>query len=829
MKRIIKALLGGFGVSIVLCALFPSLFLTDDAWWTYQGDVGRVDVVFAKDARDGKIDVQGKTLRVDRPQGMRDSKGNQGVMVQFPVSYLQKSYQITLKPWGNTKETSLMMSFRGKDLRVHNQRKPAYVRFENVRLNGKAVAREHTVWHDKPFRYHAKNIPNNSTVTLSFDVRKPVSASDIRWDMVIGLFVLCSLFVFFSYDAIRGFVCRIIVQTEVMISDVGKFLKFHNQKILISVILTILANILSIPLWTELDYVGFIETLFSKEAGLSLIYEDKTSGEAPFQLQSTPHPLNEPSPFFIPATNPIKQIDLDFRARGKWQKLSLQLKSQHDGKIELRLRGAKILDDYGCSYYSVLTDWRNLKVNGTVLFDETKAFSLRKCFSRQIPVKENETLQIEAEFRRHHFTTRDFTFLKSGNLWYFITGNLLFFFLLLRLFPTLAKRNGRIGLSDTLLLVTFFCCLFIPMMNLSDGVKSARENRMLAVKPELKEIFKKGFDYGKRYQNYFNDHFWGRLALIKLQDIIRNKLSYVIRVPRAVYFKESGWDFFVPFVSTMDCRPTTLQAIVRNLIQLDLFCRQNQIKLYVFEVPKKEIIYKKFLSDKYGFDEKEFVKVSQAQEAIRSEAWKHHIPYVYPYEALRDVAQQDLVFFKNSHHWTDWGAFVGYCELMKEVCKDFPDMPVVSLKDYRKSKNYLQRDEYQRHYYSFPRHFAQFFNDETLDISLPRTFYTYYDHKNGDKMSIKVGKFTKDFAYPEGKHKIMLIGTSQNENFLQFLPYSAARTKYIRLNFGQVKTEDEFKILKLYKKDILAFKPDILILSIGAGHISRCRDICSTE
>ena len=829
MKRIIKALFGGLGVSIVLCALFPSIFLKNDAKWTYQSDVGRVDVAFAGEVCDGKINVQGKTLRVDRPQWIHDDKHNQGVVVHFPVSYLRKTYQITLKPWGKTQETSLIMSFRGKDLRIQNQRKPAYVRFENIRLNGKAVAREKTVWHNKPFKYRLEKISDNSNVILSFDVRKPVSASDIRWDMVIGLFVLCSLFVFFSYGAIRGFVCSTIEWIGVMISDVGKFLKFHNWKILISVILTLLANILCIPLWTELDYADFIKTLFSKEAGLSLVYEDKTSGETPFQLQSTPQPLNDPSPFLIPATNPIKQIDLNFRARGKWQKLSLQLKSQRDGKIELRLRGPKIFDDYGCSYYSVLTDWRNLKVNGTVLFDANKTLSLKKCFSKQIPVKENETLHVEAEFRRHHFTTRDFAFLKSGNLWYFITGNLLLFFLLLRLFGAFAKRLGRPRLSDTLLLVTFFCCLFIPMMNLSDGVKSARENRMLAVKPEPREIFKKGFDYGKRYQNYFNDHFWGRLALIKLQDVIRNKLSYVIRVPRAVYFKESGWDFFVPFVSIMDCRPTTLQAIVQNLIQLDLFCRQNNIKLYVFEVPKKESIYKEFLSDKYGFDEKEFVKVSQAQEAIRREVWKHHIPYVYPYEELRDAAQQDLVFFKYAHHWTDWGAFVGYCELMKEVCKDFPDMPVVSLKDYRKSKNYLQRDEYQRNYFSSPRHFAQFFNDETLDITSPRTFYTYYDHKNGDKMSIKVGKFTKDFAYPEGKYKVMLIGTSQNENLLQFLPYSVAQTKYIRLNMSQVKAADQFKILKLYKKDILAFKPDILVLSITTDNLPQLRDLCSTK
>ena len=121
------------------------------------------------------------------------------------------------------------------------------------------------------------------------------------------------------------------------------------------------------------------------------------------------------------------------------------------------------------------------------------------------------------------------------------------------------------------------------------------------------------------------------------------------------------------------------------------------------------------------------------------------------------------------------------------------------------------------------------FNARDTDNRSNRTFYNYYDHKDGDTITVTVGKFTKDFTYPEGKHKIMLIGTSQNDMLLDILAYSAAQTKYIRLNMSQVKTMDEFKILKLYKKDILAFKPDILILSIHTNDLPKLRDISSTK
>ena len=202
MKKMIKALLGGLVLSMVLVALFPSAFLKDDAKWTFQSNVGRVDIAFAGDVQNGCLEVLGNNVRTDEPKWLLDNRHNQGVMVSFPVSYLKRTYKITLQPRGDAREMSLEMSFRGPDLRIHNQRKPAYVCFENIRVNGKTVAEEQTVWHDKPFRYHAKNMLANSTVTLSFDVRKPLTSSDVEWVNLIGLFIVVGL-VIFCFDALR--------------------------------------------------------------------------------------------------------------------------------------------------------------------------------------------------------------------------------------------------------------------------------------------------------------------------------------------------------------------------------------------------------------------------------------------------------------------------------------------------------------------------------------------------------------------------------------------------------------------------------------------------
>ena len=599
-----------------------------------------------------------------------------------------------------------------------------------------------------------------------------------------------------------------------------------NKKILIAVILTFVANILCIPLWTECDYIGFVRSLFNKEARLDMFYHGEITDAEPFHFDVPPNSLSN-NTFSSYRKGNSRRAILNLRARGKWQRLSFQLVTHHEGEIRMLLRGPDPRDEYGLPH-SILTDWRNFKINGETIFNEPKTLSFQKNFSKKISVRKNETLHIEVEFRRHHFTINDFTFLKRGTLWYLLTGNVLFFFSVCRLFSFFNERCGYIRLGDALLVAAFFSLVFIPMMGISDGVKSVRENRMLAVQPEAKGILEGKADTGGGYEKWFNDHLGGRTVLIKLHDVIRNKLSHIIRTEEAIYFKENGWAFLLPFVSNLDCRPAPLQHIVCELLKMNCFCQQHKIKFYVFEVPKKQIIYKELLREKYGFDEKQFIRVERAQETIRKEVRKHHVPYVYPYEELRDATKQDFVFFNYSHHWTDWGAFIGYRKLMEEVRKDFPDISVASLDDYRRSQNRLQRDDYLRNYRP-PEYFSRLFNDEHLSDPSSLILYNYYDHKNGDRMIVRVGEFIKDFTYPEGTHKIMLMGTSQNENLLQFVPYSSTRTKYIRLNLAQVKNSDMWKVLKLYKKDILSFKPDILILSISTDNLPELHDLCTSK
>ncbi len=596
------------------------------------------------------------------------------------------------------------------------------------------------------------------------------------------------------------------------------------KKIILSFFLTLLVNILCLPLWTDCDYVSFMRTLFNNEVRVDMMYRGEFTRAEPLHFQSNAEPTG--GLYSWRWMNNASYASLIWKARKKWQKLFLQIEPLKDGEITIILRGPDARDEYG-QFYSVQTDWRNVKINGKTVFDGPKALSFQKGFAKHISIKKDEALEVEGEFRKHQFTFRDFTFLKSGNLWYFITGNLLFFALIYRLVGCIRGGGNQIG--NGLFLAVFFICCVIPITCTSDAVRSTREARMLTVKPEMKEVFEIESDYGRKYEQWFNDHMGGRIFLTKLHDSIRNKLSRIPRTERAIYLKEEGMEFLTPFVPIFNTKQSYLKSIVNNLILLNQFCLQNRIKFYVLEVPKKEIIYRELLSVRYGFDEKEFIRISRAQEAIRNGARQHHIPYVYPYNALRSAAKQDRIFYQWLHHWTDWGAFVGYRELMKEIRKDFPDIPVVSLSDYTKTQSCFVRDEFNEAYRPPGLQLQSFLNYGVMGDPRNRVLYNHYNHNDADKMVVSVGQYTKEFTYPRGKCKVMLIGTSQNEVLNHFLPYSAAQLKYVRLNLRRVETVEQFKILKLYKKDMLTYKPDILILSISTENLPGFRNLSATK
>ncbi len=375
------------------------------------------------------------------------------------------------------------------------------------------------------------------------------------------------------------------------------------------------------------------------------------------------------------------------------------------------------------------------------------------------------------------------------------------------------KRQSRI---EIVFLLVFFIMLFLPMSHINQEASSYKENRTLAVyKPLFEYDYKINYDFGSSFDNWFNDRFNLRYPLFVFNNRIKILFNSLVETKDAFYNRKTDYIANKDHLFHNDTffSEDFPRQVAIQLNELNKFCLNHNIKLYVLIVPFSENIYR----DKVGIFTSDKDRV---HDVINSIIEKSDAKIIYPANELYAAKKNDYTFFKTEHHWTEYGAYIGYQKLMSEITKDFPQVPVQKESNYNILYSNKVRGDFWRDFgagetlhYHFP--YLEKKADKILD-----TKYKYYEHKNKKLLKSEFinvpQKFQKNFYYPYGADlRVFETGTSMNENLLQFMPYSFKHIKYIRLcNVIDVPWYEEFKIMKRYKQDIIDFKPDIMVLSL---------------
>lgn len=383
-----------------------------------------------------------------------------------------------------------------------------------------------------------------------------------------------------------------------------------------------------------------------------------------------------------------------------------------------------------------------------------------------------------------------------------------YFFITYKLGKYLSRFNIEEHYSriDIVFCTVFFALLFVPMLQISDAEKSTQENRMLAIyKPLLKDK-KINLNFGKDFEAWFSDRFWGRDELIMVYYKIK-KINKYIMTTKASKLK-NDWYFNDNELSTLTISEKQKVQYKKNIQYLLQFCKENNIKCYMEIVPAK-IYYAKdgLINNKlkeYNDTLPQFIKY--IKESLDFEI-------IYPLDELKEASKSNYVYFKTDHHWTDWGAYIGYQALLKQLKKDFPDIYEAKEGDFDISYSKNVRAEADRKYW---QGYTCNLLHQNQDCVL-NTNYKYYDGKNKHIKAISYGEFHNS----EGKYKVLLIGNSFTENFKPFLAYSFKDIKRFRCNDA---LNDNLKLSR-WKKQILEFKPDVLILLFQENYIDKLRTI----
>lgn len=407
-------------------------------------------------------------------------------------------------------------------------------------------------------------------------------------------------------------------------------------------------------------------------------------------------------------------------------------------------------------------------------------------------------------------------FILGGGLCYKITSYLADF-----------KTLKYVSRLDIIFVTIFFILLFIPMMHISQDEKSMKENRYLAKwSPLILKNNKINYEFGKNFNEWYNDRFFLRQTLVNARSFLM--ISIANKCEKGFLDNSTQTTYENGSFSHRD-----IQIVKENfkvLYEFNKYCAEHNIKLYILIVPKKADIH----TTKYDYIKNDN-RHNEFLKYVNDISKEDTIKVIYPYKEMKKAEKEGKqLYFKTEHHWTDDGAFIGYKELMKEIVKDYPDIKVLDNNDFNYFKNTLVRGDWVRKFMKGQDCWRLGISD-ALCRKYHKFNYTYFTHKDKDNLVENVIDEEylklKIYHYDKGaNYRVILLGTSQNENLTEFIPYTFKDVKRLRNNSVKgVKYEDEFKIFKYFEKEMLDYHPDIIIFGIEYGNIAKLHDLFNKE
>lgn len=222
---------------------------------------------------------------------------------------------------------------------------------------------------------------------------------------------------------------------------------------------------------------------------------------------------------------------------------------------------------------------------------------------------------------------------------------------------------------DIVFVAFFYILIFLPMTNISTETKSTRENRNLAPRPKLTDLYDTD-KFGKNFELWFNDHFYLRKDLVKLYEFLNDPLS--LKGNKRVLIGKDNWLFYKGDYSERNfenldlLNEQELKSLAVYLKNIQQWAKKNGKSFYYLICPDKNKIYGEF----YKFHKKTYPdSQSRAQQVVNYLRKNTDIEVIYPYDALHQAKTQNLLYYKNDTHWNLLGAYVGYQELMKSIEK----------------------------------------------------------------------------------------------------------------------------------------------------------------
>ena len=377
---------------------------------------------------------------------------------------------------------------------------------------------------------------------------------------------------------------------------------------------------------------------------------------------------------------------------------------------------------------------QNIKLKGRTHIDG-KNLSINGTSDIQNITQKDSTLTLNANgIDPHIIFALPKTLHGKQNYDIFLLGIIFVFSLMLLggiLYILIKSQKNGIDILDIIFVSAIIILLCIPSIKINHSEISEKENRTLAIMPEL--MTRDGQIntlVGQQFDKWFNDRFFGREYLVKGYQKLNTKINRIARtymITPSVVEGKDGWYFYTLKNSIRNFQnldvfsEKEMEESLANLKKMDEWCKKNGIKFYYMIAPDKNKVYGEYLTA---------IPKVYPDSASRANQWVNYIrknsdiKVIFPTDELKKQRDSALLYYKCDTHWNFMGAYYGYKELMKLIKKDFPDLNIFEATEFREEKGHNgdlyalapQMVKKDNNIYQIPNLHHRFFMDTSLQI-----------------------------------------------------------------------------------------------------------------
>lgn len=471
-----------------------------------------------------------------------------------------------------------------------------------------------------------------------------------------------------------------------------------------------------------------------------------------------------------------------------WKKARIKLTADQPGTLKFAFSSADKNNT------KRIADFKDIKINGKKIAGKKSVWQAAP-FIYDLPADAGQSIDLTFKFRSHHPKKREIDFLILFSV---ICLSAAAAWPAARFLVRFTWNDQKKG--NLLFLIVFFGLCLSAVVNTSDAEVSVQENRTLARLPRL--ISADGFNtaWSREFDKWLNDHFFMREEMIEKQARLFQKIQQQYKKTWAgleLYVAKNHWIFdFGEMQPVPAYTEAQKERIYQNLQRFGQYFDEKGVRFYFMVVPPKGEIYPeyniRFLNKSDG--------IIDLHQYFQKKGGRQ---FIYLRQALLDAKENDYVFYKTDHHWTHYGALIGYQAFMAEIKKDFPAVPILGQSDFIVEKNkFMKLDPFSIFYAGSSYTRLALRDDRFFDAQYP-----LFHPKELERTRNTANKRSFDFKNKSGfKKKILFSGNSFSETLQLFFPATFADSRWLEANEeGGLRMDWLTKAVDTYRPDIFVY------------------------